>query len=259
MGLARTGETLAIGEILVLGTWPSSPADQSGLAWRPAGVRKALPGAGGVQAVLRRPIQLPEGVVWTGTMIGALLAVCHPVGAASSFFAIARPYRSGLCSTRRSAQVAGVKSSSITCSIPRLRIRIALISIEDAAAQDFILMLARYRPSIASGPAMEAIETFGGRELGDLAEIIRPLAIPKDDDGEHVVYEAGVRHRPGRLYRAPASDTSRLLGGSKGGGSPARPGWGCAPFGEGECDWSGGADRRQSAGNGDVDREPETS
>ena len=142
---------------------------------------------------LAAAIQLPEGVVWNGTTMGGFLVVCHPVGAGSNFIAVGD--LTGQDYVRRDGRrrsLTGVKLDHLLYSETSDKDR-AWVSIKDVAEQDFILMLTRYRPSTASGPALEAIETFGGRELGDVAEIIRPLAIPKDDDGDHLVHEAGVR------------------------------------------------------------------
>lgn len=188
-----TAETLALGELLssipgraVLLTGP-------GLAWRPAGVERQLRQDLVKSGRLAAAIQLPEGVVWAGTTIGAFLVVCSPVGTGSNLVAVAD--LTGPDFVRRGGRrrsLLPIKLDHLLCSETSDKDR-AWVPIKDIEAQDFVLMLSRYRPNTMSGPALEAIKTFGGQMLGDVAEIIRPLAIPKDDDGDHVVFEAGVR------------------------------------------------------------------
>lgn len=188
-----TAETVAIGEILASVPGRAVLLAGPGVAWRTAGAERQLRQDLVESGRLAAAIQLPEGVVWNGTMIGALLAICHPKGIKSHLISVADlTGQDYVRKDGRRRSLANVKLDHLLYSETSDKDRV-WVSIGDAAANDYILMVSRYRPSIASGPALEAIDTFGGRPLGDLVEIIRPLAIPKDENGEYVVHEAGVR------------------------------------------------------------------
>lgn len=216
------GEAIAIADILVHTKGSAIIGLSDGAMFRTVGIealaRDELIASGRLGSIL----SIPAGMIYNFTMIGSNLVFLEKadhertsvrfVDLSSSLFSSKGPR--GRYEARPDVSWVQAISSPLTDEEKFARD----VSLDEITAQAGILTIDRYLGSEAGAAVEEFLSNYECRSLGEVVEMIRPLAIKKSDDGEHTIYEAspadiaetGYLKRPSRSFQVDRSNFRKL-------------------------------------------------